>query len=110
MEVKVHHALENSLGVFSVSPFIWGEDEKVIHVDNQPPFYNHIVKGVVHEMLEGGRGVAQAKEHDSGFKETSMSNEGSLPLMPIFNTNIIISPSDVELGKHLSILKLVDKV
>ena len=110
MEVKVHHVLENSLGVFGVSLFIWGEDENVIHVENQPPFCNHITKGIIHKTLEGSGGIAQAKGHYGGFKETSMSNKGSFPLMFIFNTDIIVSPSDIKLGEYLSALKLVNKV
>ena len=39
-----------------------------------------------------------------------MGDKGGFPLMSIFNTDIIIFPSDVELGKHLGALEFVDKV
>ena len=39
-----------------------------------------------------------------------MGDKGSFPLMSIFNSDIIISPLDVEFGEHLSTLEFVDKV
>ena len=36
------------------SCFIRGEYEKIIHVDDQPSFSNHVVEGIIHELLEGG--------------------------------------------------------
>ena len=39
-------------------------DAKVVHVDLQPVFSDHIGKDVIHEGLEGRWGVAKAEEHD----------------------------------------------
>ena len=47
---------------------IWGEDEEIIHVDNEPSFSNHISKEVIYEILECGRRVVKTKEHDGGFE------------------------------------------
>ena len=38
-------------------------DKEVIHVDNEPSFCDHIAKGIIHEVLEGGRGISETKEH-----------------------------------------------
>ena len=43
---------------------IGGSSTVTIHVDDQPPFGDHISKGRIHEHLEGGWGVALPKEHD----------------------------------------------
>lgn len=43
-------------------------DKKIIHVDNQPFFGEEVAKEVVHECLEGSRGVAHAEEHYGGSK------------------------------------------
>ena len=51
-----------------VGGFIREEYEKVIHVDDQPSFGNHVLEEVIHEMLEHGRRVVEAEEHDGGFK------------------------------------------
>ena len=39
-----------------------------------------------------------------------MGDKGGFPLMSIINTDIIISPLDVEFGKYCSTLKFADKV
>ena len=39
-----------------------------------------------------------------------MGNEGSFPLMPIFDSDIIVSPLDVELGEDFRPLEFIDKV
>ena len=89
---------------------IGGVNEKVIHVDDKPSFRNHIAKRVIHETLEGGRGIGETKEHHHRFEEPFMGDEGSFPLMSIFDSDIIVSPLDVELGEDFHPLKVIDKV
>ena len=90
--------------------FIRGEDEEVIHVDNKPSLSDHISEGVIHESLECSGGVVKTEEHDCGFEEPLVGNESHLPPVSIFNVNIVVSPSNVELGKVLGIFELVNKV
>ena len=89
---------------------IGGINEEVVHVNDKPFFRDHIVKGVIHEALESGRGIGETKEHHSGLKESFMSNEGSFPLMSIFDSDIVVSPSDVELGEDFHPLEFINKV
>ena len=42
---------------------IGGKEEEVVHIDDKPPFGNHVMERVIHESLEGSGGVSQAKEH-----------------------------------------------
>jgi hypothetical protein len=58
--------------------------------------YRLSVKGV-HHRLEGGWGVRKAEEHDSGFVEAPPSFESGLMLIPLFYSDVIVSPSDVQL-------------
>ena len=58
-----------------------GVDAKVIHVDFQPAFGNHISKDMVHESLECGWSVAKAKEHDCGFEEAEEGDKSCLSLV-----------------------------
>jgi hypothetical protein len=51
----------------------------------------------VHHRLEGSWGVSKAKEHDSWFEEAFVGDEGCLPLVLFLDTNIVVSPSYVEL-------------
>ena len=60
-------------------------------------------------MKSGGR-VGYAEEHDSGFVNSSVGNEGGLPLVTIFDLDIVISPLHIKLGKDLGVFELVDEV
>ena len=80
-----------------------GVDKKVIHIDDEPSFGNHIAEGVIHESLKGSGGVGEAKEHYGGFEESFVGDEGCLPLMAVFDSYIVIPPSYVELGEDFGI-------
>ena len=89
---------------------VGGEDEQVIHVDEEPSLSDHISEGVIHEPLEGGRGVHHPEEHYHGLEEPPMGSKCSFPLVSIFDAYIVVTPSDVELGKKLCSLKFVEEV
>ena len=54
MEIKLGHALQDAFGAFFVESDIRGVDKKVIHIDDEPSFSDHVAEGVVHESLKGG--------------------------------------------------------
>ena len=60
---------------------------------------DEVSKDVVHHSLEGGRGVAQPEEHDSGLIESPVCLEGCLPLVTFLDANVVVPPSDVQLGE-----------
>ena len=60
--------------------------------------------------MGGGGGVGHAKEHDSGFIESMVGNEGSLPLVTILDTDIVVSPSHIKLSEDFGIFQFVDEV
>ena len=91
--------LENTFGAFTVDFFIRREDEEVVHVNDKSSFSDHVAEGVVHETLEHGGGVGKAEEHDSGFKEAFVGDEGSFPLVTVFDLDIVIALLDVEFGE-----------
>ena len=43
-------------------------DIKVVHINLEPLFCNHIREDVIHEHLEGGGSVAKTEEHNGRFK------------------------------------------
>ena len=61
-------------------------------------------------MLEHCRRVGESKEYYSGFKESFVCDEGSFPLVAIFDVDIVVPPADVKLGEQFSIFELVDEV
>ena len=74
-------------------------DGNVVHVYREPSLGHFSSKYCVHYHLEGGRGVSKAEEHDSGFEEAFWGEKRGLPLVPLFDANVVISPTNVELGE-----------
>ena len=64
---------------------------------------------MIHECLEGGWGVAEAKEQDSGFKESHQGDKGCFPLILFSEADVVVSPSYVELGEYGGILHVVNE-
>ena len=54
---------------------------------------------MVYECLERGGRVTESKEHDGGFKESHGGDESSFPLIFLPNTDVVISPVNVELSE-----------
>ena len=81
---------------------------QVVHVDLEPSLSNHVGEDVIHECLKGWRGIAEAKEHHGGFVESERSDECCLPLVFLPDTNVVIAPSDIKLGKQCGVFHIVD--
>ena len=60
-------------------------------------------------MKSGGR-IGHAEEHDGGFIESSVSDEGGFPLVAFLYSDIVISPLYVKLGEDLGVFKFVNEV
>ena len=99
MEVQFRHALEDTSDVFAMSVFVRGEDKEVVHIDDEPSFCDHVSEGVIHELLKSRWGIGESEEHHSWFKEAFMCDEGGLPLVAIFDANIVVPPADIKLGE-----------
>ena len=110
MKVKFGHSLQDAFGVFLMEGGVGEIDEKVIHVDDEPSFGNHVAEGVVHESLKSGGGVGKPEEHDGGFEQPFVGNEGCLPLVAIFDLYVVVSPANVKLGENFGVLQLVYEV
>ncbi|KAF8481394.1 hypothetical protein JB92DRAFT_3132870 [Gautieria morchelliformis] len=86
------------------------EYEDVIKVHAEDTLHNHISENIVHHGLEGHQAVRKAEEHDPRFEQASVCPEGSLPLVPFPNPDIVESPSDIQLCKVPHALELVDEL
>jgi len=49
--------------------------------------------------LEGGWAVGHAKEHYQGFEQASIGPEGYLPLVSGLDTDVVETPTDIQLGE-----------
>ena len=59
-------------------------------------------KNVVHHLLEGGRWVGEAKEHDSWFVGSISHFEGSFMFIAFFDADIVVTPLNVQLCVNVS--------
>ena len=64
---------------------------------------------MVHKCLEGAGGIAKAKEHDGWLKKTQGSDECCFPLIFLLDSDIVVPPSDVELGEVSGVLHIIDE-
>jgi len=110
VQVEFSHSLEDTLSAFLMSSDVGGEDEEVIHIDDEPSFSDHVSEGIVHKSLEGGGGVGEAEEHNGRFKEAFVGDEGSLPLMSVLDADVVVAPSNVKLSEDLGIFEFIDEV
>jgi hypothetical protein len=86
-----------------------GENQDIIHVNHYPSFIDFILEGLVHVRLEGGRRVAQSKEHDFWLEQSKFSHERRLPSIIRVDEDIIVSPADVHFSKEFGISEFVDQ-
>ena len=102
--------LENSSSsIVMKSESITGVNAKVIHVDLELLFCNHVREDVIHECLEYGRGITETEEHDCRFIETERGDKGCLPLVRFLNLNVVVLPTNIELGEIDKVLYVVNK-
>ena len=87
---------------------IFGSNNHIVHIDVEPSLCNFLLEDVIHHCLKGSWGVGQAKEHDCWFKESFTGLEGGFVLVAFFDTNIVVSPVDVELGEQSFLRKVID--
>jgi len=85
-------------------------DQDVIEVDTYHSFHDEILEYVIHHHLEGGWAVGESKEHHQGLKQPSVSLKCCLPLIFLSDPNIVVTPSNIQLGEVLHIMELVDEL
>ena len=87
-----------------------GVDEKIIHVDDEPSFCDYIMKGIIHEALEGGGEISETKEHHGWFEESFMGDKSSFSLMSVLDSDIVVFPLDIKFSEDFHSLEFIDEV
>ena len=77
-----------------------GVDQDIVHVDGEPILSEFLGEYHIHYCLECGGRVRESEEHDSWFKQPLISDEGCLPLVPFFDVDVVVPPSNVELREQ----------
>ena len=83
-----------------------GVDKDIIHIAYDLAIVDEISEDIVHHHLECCGGVTQSEEHDSWLKQSSVSSEHSLPLIPFLGPHVVESPSEIEYGEELGITEV----
>ena len=83
---------------------------QVVHIDLEPSLSDHVSEDMIHECLKSRRGIAETKEHYSGFEEAERSDECCFPLVFLPNANVVIAPSNVKLGEQCGVLHIIDQL
>ncbi|KAG6875723.1 hypothetical protein C0993_007792 [Termitomyces sp. T159_Od127] len=81
----------------------------VVQVHNDEDII-HVIEDVVHEILEGGRGVGHIKGHHEVLKEAVAGLEGGFPFMPQGYANIVVARAEVNLSIDFGTAEVVNKV
>ena len=85
-------------------------DQDVIEIHRDFPLCDQIDEDCVHERLECRRGVGKPEEHDQRFEQPSVTDEGCLPLVSFFDSDVIVTPADIELGEIPSTSEPIDYI
>src|SRR5216684_5133276 len=83
-------------------------DGEVVHIDGHPPLSDFSVEDHIHHHLEGSGGIGQPKEHDRWFEESFWGEERRFPFVPLFDANIVVPPSYIELSEEGATSKAIN--
>ena len=83
---------------------------QVIHINLEPSFGDHVGENMIHERLKSRRGIAESKEHYSGFKEAERGDERCFPLVFLPDANVVITPSNIKLGEQSRVLHIINQL
>src|SRR6267378_2258060 len=73
-------------------------------------FDMQVPEDMVHHRLERAGRISQSEEHDKRFEEAVFRFKGSFFFVSRFDSNVIITPADVELREDVGVLHLTNQV
>src|SRR5712672_1357122 len=85
------------------------EEENIIKVDDEMAFIDKVREDGVHKGLEGRGCVTKTEGHDEWLKEAERALEGCFPFVTFADTDVIVTPADVELCEVTRSLELIDE-
>jgi hypothetical protein len=68
------------------------------------------MEDMVHEALEGGGGITQAKGHDQKLIVALMSSKGSLRNVCLFHTDLVVARMKIKFSKELGATQFIQEV
>src|SRR5258707_14775732 len=86
--------------LFSFLGFSLRVNGEVVHVNRHPSLSDFSTEDHIHHHLKGGGGVGQPEEHDRRFEEPFWGEERHFPFVPLFDVNVVVSPTYIEFGEE----------
>ena len=80
--------------------FLSSVNRHIVHINREPTLGHLVRKDGVHHCLKGGRRVREAEEHDCWFKQSLVRDKCGFPLVTVFDSDIVVTPSDVKFGEQ----------
>ena len=105
----IQESLKNSMNKGAMFSKGSGKDENIVHINDNMASVDKITKGTIHELLEGGWGVAETKKHDKGFKEATIGFEGGFPFISFLDSDIMVALVDIQLGEVDRIFEFIEE-
>jgi len=65
---------------------------------------------MIHEALEGGGGITQAKGHDQKLIVALMSSKGSLGNICLFHTYLVVAQRKIQFSEELGTTQFIQEV
>jgi hypothetical protein len=67
-------------------------------------------KDIIHEALEGGGGITQAKGHDQKLIVSFTSSKGSLRNLCLFHIDLVVARTNIKSSKELGATQFIQEV
>ena len=95
-DAVVGEQFEDLSKMFQVRVHVWAGDQQVVQVDKAE---GQATQYLIHEALEGLRGVAKAKWHSNEFEEAKWCDDCGLGDVVRVHGDLVVRPDEVNLRK-----------
>jgi hypothetical protein len=95
--------------VFVMVMSVLREDEDVVEVEYNEDV-SHVLKDVIHEVLECCWSIRQSEWHDKVFERPIAGAKGCLPFLTRCDLNIVITRMKIKLGVDVRTFELVNEI
>ena len=68
------------------------------------------MEDMIHEALEGGGGITQAKGHEQKLIVALMSSKGSLGNICLFHTYLVVAQTKIQFSEELDATQFIQEV
>src|SRR6267378_3513687 len=99
-ELVTVKACQNLFHERNVGFHSWSENEDVVNIDDDTSCPEDRVEQVVHDSLEGGWRVAEAKVHDLWYETAEGGEERSTESILWCDANVVESPMNIKFGEN----------